>query len=1448
MSRGIPYVPLASAPDGSGITLAHIIAASNLAADRCGWDDDYLIPTAKSWRILSAKAGPWRYDMGMPVLEAITLGVTLDGHTIQFTALQSGSVEVEAVMGFGWLERHVPLTDSIDIDTAIIPDIVAAPGDSYLVGNEFVWYDASSAIVRPAPLVHGAGQSIRRVHANTTLASAILRMAGRQKDYEARAGYSSREAQRPAPGAQVEEFQIMDTEVAQTLQPFIRPSVLTWKRPSNYGLLESEAVAPTSSTADPSARASAAANARGLATEITDRTEADTALGSRIDLVGTGAKGDQGDQGDQGDKGDQGDQGDQGVQGVQGVQGDQGDKGDKGDQGDPGTGSGPGGAGTDSTARASIAAEVTARTDADTALEAADGVLTSAISSEASTRAAADTALGARITALPAGGGGGTAFSPTLIFTADDVDLPDDQTTVAITLTAAWDSFDAFYFTASLRNADAINNLILKEDFQRVGVKAAAGTNWYTGTEPQAIFVLDQNLASGGVAGMAICRIADTTMLLLARSFASSTVNAQDIRIWGINYGGAGAKGDKGDKGDPGSGTADSTARASIAAEITARERADTAEAIERDRVDVVLAGVDTSLGGRIDANVTETSAVKVIAEAAQTATEVATAITVETGARTTADTALGGRITGLTFGALTDTPAAIVAEKFVKSNADGDALEYVDEPGVSELATEVDVRGKADTALGNDISTLGTALTAEATTRLNADNAASVINNGTALAGTQETLTRRAEDVILGVRIDNIGVGGGGGEVLMDIAKIFTTNNRLLSLNDQVAVPKTGIIEIEVHAVAAAFSGSFAIPAEEFLTKVGAVDSEANQGENKGFSFPMGQNRAFHISHRIDARGVPRFLAGSSDIQSAKSGDDQGWNITITHITGNGLIDGSVVEAQLAPAVVTKLNSGLGYSPGPAHFRFVGLDRKAAVAARDKYFLGEIALSQAYVDIFSLHTSSYIRVTLDRSVTEQTGVAGNDWNLALGTDHTNTAVTITPNTPGKTFTLRLPDAGITLDALATDLDANSRLHAQVAGNGSALVDYAATWGSTTVGSVSPFRHGGDQSTIERTAWRAEYIANPSLVLVLAYGILEEYQHWAVAVAPAVSDWETVLTLIDPPAPNYKPGPTPNTFSGANRAAAVAALDTHLDGVSMVTQASTRIYSDADNYITVSLDAAVAKGPRGNRWSMRWGGDSSSAGEIELDTVDSLFRAVLKWDVNATTLAGLHAEFTGDSKFTSVVTGDDTSVASVAATFGEDTVGNTIFFTGGDRTQIDVPHTWFAHYVDNAAATITLEYESRQEIQVWDVPSIDFRTAFTLLDSPTKPNPWTVLAHDDSSPDDWQWTAVAGATETELIERSAGTVTNPTRGSARPVVPATAKEIWVRLTKGSADVNMVKLDKLVLPSGDDADLRVEFRLGVSGIHLRLATNGHVYVKRTTGVSGSITVGCDIWYR
>ena len=1041
------------------------------------------------------------------------------------------------------------------------------------------------------------------------------------------------------------------------------------------------------------------------------------------------------------------------------------------------------------------AIDATARSLAGAATLAAAKASTD-LTDEASTRATADTALGARITALPAGGGGGGSvvagvpFSPTLIFTADDVDLPDNQTTVAITLTTAWDSFDAFYFSASLRDADAINNLILKEDFQRVGVKAAAGTNWYTGTKPQAIFVLDQNLASGGVSGMAICRIADTTMLLLARSFSSSSVNAQDVRIWGINYGGPGAKGDKGNKGAPGSGTADSTARNSIATEVTQRKQADTDEAIVRDEADVALGGridtetdaredADTALGGRVDGTNTEVAAVKTTAEAALTETET------------------DARVALATFSKLTDTPAAIVADKFVKSNAGGDALEYVDAPAIAGLSAEVTARKAGDAT---------------------------------------EVTARTEADAALGIRIDALAVSGSGGglteTILFDGDVAGSSSNILRPLYqgaspavvDEIIVPETGDLLFTVYPKTTnAFAGHFQIAAEDFITRTGVDGTASGQGQNTGFAFPVGQNRAFTVTHR-EVGGVKRFLWSTSHEANLT------WHLEIVHLTP-------------APP------SGPSYQPGPAHFRFVGLDRKAAVAAREKYFSGEVALSQAYVDIFSSKTSSYIRVTLDRSVTEQTGAAGNAWTLVLGVDHTNTAVSTTPNTPARTFTLRLPDAGITLDALAADLDGNSRLNAQVAGNGSALVDNAATWGSNpAVGSASQFRHGGDQSTIERTAWRAEYIANQNLVLVLAYGILEEYQHWAIAVAPAVSGWETVLTLIDPPAPNYMPGPIPNIFSGVDKAAAEAALDKYLDSVSGVTQAQIRIYSDADNYITVSIDAAVAKGPRGNKWQLQWGGDSDSAGEIELDTTDSLFRGVLKWDVDATTLAGLHAEFSGDSKFSSVVTGDDTSVVSVAETFGGDTVGNTIFFQGGGRIHIDTPHTWFAHYVENPAATITLEYESRQEVQVWDVPLSDFRTAFTLLDSLARPKPWTVLTHDDSDPEEWQWTLLVTTTEQELVQRLGGSVLVPTKGTIKAVVPPASNEVWIRLTKGGSDINMIKLDTLVLPDGRKAGRQAEFRLGPSGLNLRISNDGYIWVMRTTGTTGNVLIGCDIWYR
>ena len=244
-------------------------------------------------------------------------------------------------------------------------------------------------------------------------------------------------------------------------------------------------------------------------------------------------------------------------------------------------------------------------------------------------------------------------------------------------------------------------------------------------------------------------------------------------------------------------------------------------------------------------------------------------------------------------------------------------------------------------------------------------------------------------------------------------------------------------------------------------------------------------------------------------------------------------------------------------YRPGVPPYKFEGSDRAAAVAAREEYFLGEVALSQAYVQIFSAGAASRIRVTLDPSVPTQVGAAGNSWNLVLGQDNPNPNVTISPNTPAMTFTLGLPAAGITLDTLAGDLDANVRLNAEVVGNGSALVDYTATWGpNPVVGSATPFGNGGDQSTTERTAWRAVYEANPDFVIVLDYLDLEEYQHWAGAPA---NDWETVLTLVDPPIPIWSAGSSQNFFTGASRTAAAAARDEYSLRNTGVVQATRRL-------------------------------------------------------------------------------------------------------------------------------------------------------------------------------------------------------------------------------------------------------------------------------------------------
>ena len=500
------------------------------------------------------------------------------------------------------------------------------------------------------------------------------------------------------------------------------------------------------------------------------------------------------------------------------------------------------------------------------------------------------------------------------------------------------------------------------------------------------------------------------------------------------------------------------------------------------------------------------------------------------------------------------------------------------------------------------------------------------------------ETTARQEGDTMLGVRIDALGARAGatgGGDVLFnDTVNLTTaTANSTIALDDTIAVPTTGVLEFFVYGTASAFAGTFTIPVKTFITKTAVLGGAADQGSNQAFAFPIGQNRSFSVSSRVEVGTTTRrFLIASSD--------GLNYTVLVLHVEGNGLGANTVTEDQLTSEVKAKLN-------------------------------------------------------------------------------------------------------------------------QV----------------------------------------------------------------------------------------YSPGPTPNIFNGVDRAAAIAAVNKYLDGVSVITQASVRIYSDADNYITVSMHADVAVGPKGNKWKMKWGGDSDSPGGLEVDTADSIFQATVKWDSGASTLDALHDLFHGDSKFESVVTGDDTLIASITETFGEDVVGNTIFFAGGNRVHTNVPDSWFTHYTDNLGATITLQYQARQEMQVWDASLIDFRTAFTLLDSPTKPDPFVVLTHPNISTENWQWAVSVTTAEARLRERSGGTVKAPVFpadiDAVQLVVPTDSKEVSIRITNGD-EIDQAFIARLALPSGSVVDAHIGFVLKDVLMQLRINSEGHVFVKRAT--AGTTIVGCDIWHR
>ena len=708
------------------------------------------------------------------------------------------------------------------------------------------------------------------------------------------------------------------------------------------------------------------------------------------------------------------------------------------------------------------------------------------------------------------------------------------------------------------------------------------------------------------------------------------------------------------------------------------------------------------------------------------------------------------------------------------------------------------------------------------------------VSNEATARSEEDTTLAKRitlnASGVIaLANRIDALG-GGLTGAKLFDGKVRGSSSNVLRTLNnsasppytDDVVVPETGDLLFMAYIAAnGAYAGHFQIPAKEFINRNGNEGDTSGQGQSTGFSFPVGQNRAITVTHRT-VNTVRRFLwSASHDI----GGTSTEWRLKITHLTP-------------APPDAGDPN----YKPGLAPFRFVGSDRAAAVAAREEYFLGEVALSQAYVDIYSAGNASRIRVTLDPSVTEQVGAAGNAWNLVLGVDHTNTSVTITPDTAAKTFTLRLPDAGIRLDALATDLDSNTRLNAEVVGNGSSLVNYIATWGpNPSSGSASPFGGGAVQSTTERTAWRANYEADPELVLVLDYGIVEEYQHWNVAVAPIVSDWETVLTLIDPPLPILSAGSSQNLFTGTSRTAAAAARDEYSLRNTGVKQA-TRLLplgTSTTQGVLVTLTADAAIGTVGNTWAVVANG-AAFAGSNSALTYDVVQQVVgVNYNSANLTAEALAHLFNVTPGFSAELVGgiSQRAVGFIAAQIAG-------AFAGGVNAAFNARTVWIADYDNDSDQYITLSYGQILERQVRRTSM--WATVDTIEIPKAVPAGVRLLVHDNAVPgENFQWwqNVTNSAVGQSFIERTGGTIQMETVGSQYLSIPAANSVVYFRISDGT-NTTLATLAHLVLPDGSRVASAITVMLGSQPILLTILASGRVVGTRPT--VGTTNVGLDAW--
>ena len=295
-------------------------------------------------------------------------------------------------------------------------------------------------------------------------------------------------------------------------------------------------------------------------------------------------------------------------------------------------------------------------------------------------------------------------------------------------------------------------------------------------------------------------------------------------------------------------------------------------------------------------------------------------AITSEASTRNTKDVALDGRISG----EITARKKGDNDEVTARTNADSTLRTSVAAAKnvADSAATAAGVAdGKAIAADAKAVTAQSTATAAQSAADLK-QTAAQV---ATAIA--IETAARNLADTALGARITAsggsapTGVGGGGGIVLFDGNKTISGTNALIALDNTIEVPTTGLLRIEVYATGAAFAGYIEVDVTDFLTKTGNVGGNANQGANLGLSIPIGQNKAFHVSsYRLS--GTRRFLIASTETRE--------FSLKIVHVTGNGLLAGSVTRAQLAPAVVNQLD---GIAPGtPA----AGLN-EAAVDARVK-------------------------------------------------------------------------------------------------------------------------------------------------------------------------------------------------------------------------------------------------------------------------------------------------------------------------------------------------------------------------------------------------------------------------------------------------------------------------------------------------------------------------------